>query len=472
MFAYFRINDPYRLISIIILLILIRLPAYISGVPLIVPELNWMLIGEKISGGAELYVELWDDIGPLSAVAYWFIDELFGRSQLAYQAISLMLIIFQSFILNNLLINFKAYNENTYIPALIYGLLACCFFDFYTLSPILMSLTFILLAINNLFYYLEHKGANNHLNTGMYIGIASLFYLPNIFFVIAILLSYLFFTGTSLKKYLLFFYGFFFPILLAAVFFYLKDGLHSFYINYIFSLAYMSNRLYISYFTFLVIVIVPLIFLALSFIKLFEARRYINIQVRYQQVMIFMMLAALIAWWVSNRKAPYQLLIFVPFAAFFISHFFLLIKKRLFTEIYFFVFFALLMLVNYGSLFQASFLQKIINYNDLLVKETKWEEEVAGKKTLFLGDNLQVYKNAFHATPYLNWEMSALHLDNIDYYDNLTEIFLNFKKDMPEVIIDEDNIAPQLFQRMPTIGAQYTRAKENNVYLLKQKDRQ
>ncbi len=84
MISFFRLNDPYRIIGIFILLLLIRLPALLGFVPLLQPELGWMLLGESLAEGRILYEGVWDNTGPFSAAVYWFMNLLFGRSQLAF----------------------------------------------------------------------------------------------------------------------------------------------------------------------------------------------------------------------------------------------------------------------------------------------------------------------------------------------------------------------------------------------------
>ena len=147
MLSFFRLNDPYRLIVIFFLLVFIRFPFFLGDFPLILPELQWMLIGEKMSAGSQLYTELWDDVAPLSATVYWLLDELFGRSPWAFHILGIFLVIFQGYLFNDLLLRNRAFNQNTYVPAFIYMILMNCFFDFSSLPPVLMSLTFILLAI-------------------------------------------------------------------------------------------------------------------------------------------------------------------------------------------------------------------------------------------------------------------------------------------------------------------------------------
>jgi hypothetical protein len=50
---------------------------------LTVPELKWMLLGEKLNGGAMLYADILDNTAPLSALAYRLLNLVAGRSPLA-----------------------------------------------------------------------------------------------------------------------------------------------------------------------------------------------------------------------------------------------------------------------------------------------------------------------------------------------------------------------------------------------------
>ncbi|NJN28475.1 MAG: hypothetical protein HC819_22135 [Cyclobacteriaceae bacterium] len=178
MLGYFRINDPYRLLIIFIVLTLFRLPFLISPDWQTIPELSWMIVGERLNEGALLYVGIWDDLGPLSAIAYRLTDFVFGRSHLSFQILGLLIYFFQVFYMNYIALKHKMYNENNYLPALFYGILGLLFFNIIMLSPQLLGLTFVLLSLNSLFNHIEtrNKTDGNLLNIGLYIGIASLFF--------------------------------------------------------------------------------------------------------------------------------------------------------------------------------------------------------------------------------------------------------------------------------------------------------
>ena len=67
MLSYFRINDPLRIITVLFLLFLLRLPVLLSGGPITVNELNWMLVGERLAEGNIIYNQLIDNISPLAS---------------------------------------------------------------------------------------------------------------------------------------------------------------------------------------------------------------------------------------------------------------------------------------------------------------------------------------------------------------------------------------------------------------------
>ncbi|MGI9543694.1 MAG: hypothetical protein ACR2MX_10575 [Cyclobacteriaceae bacterium] len=467
MLAFFRINDPYRLVGIFVLLIIIRIPVFLSGTPLTLPELNWMLLGESVANGQVIYKSIWDQTAPLSALIFGVIDLVFGRSQLAHQIIATLLVFIQSIILNQLLLRNKAYNENSYVPALIYILLMSSLYFYYTLSPTLMSLTFILLAINNLFYDIAYKaGQERFLNTGIYLGLATLFFFPAILFFPVMFLSFIMYTGSDFRKYLLLLFGFIFPFILVAGAFFWQYALQEYYQQYLLSVLTINSQVLIDRLPILIILAIPLIFLVLALLKLWQAKRYNNYQVNFQIVFFFMSLASILVWLISYYKAPFQFVLIMPFLAFFISHYFLLIRRRGWAELLFLVFASSILVLNYGSRFQFIVPQNWIPTEKLSVQDTQWTQLVKGKKILVIGNQLSVYNQASLATPYLNWEMSKKHFEQSNYYDHLTDIYLNLSKDMPEVIIDLEGMVPQLFERMPTIAARYKKSNVEGAYEL------
>jgi len=464
--AFFRINDPFRIIGIFLLIILIRLPFFFGEMPLIVPELEWMLVGSSISFQKILYLDVWDDLAPLSAMVYALVDFAGGRSQWAYQLIAIVVVFFQSYLFNKLLISSKAFKENTYVPALTFTTLMSTFFDFFTLSPVLMSGIFQLFLINGIFNHLAVKAKDEQfLNIGLALGLSTLFYLPSLAYLPVSILSLGLFSSMTFKRYILMFFGFLFPIVLVGVFFFWHGGLLQFIDSYFFSWMATPFRELVSLKTMWFISISGLVLLVFSWIKIYTGSRYNNLQNNYMLIMILFLIGAFVMVFMSRERAPHQLMVFVAPMSFYIAHLFLLIKRKVLTEAIFLAFFAITLTINYGVLYKFVVPQALVQYEDLLVQPTPWDQIVQGKKLLIMGDEPDAYLHAYPATPYLNWNLSKAHLNHINSFNTMSLIYDNFINDMPEVILDQKQVVPQLFMQMPTISSKYT--KQGNAYLLK-----
>jgi len=454
--SLFSVNDPYRIIGIILLLLIFRLPLYITGTPMILPELHWMVIGEKLSAGVQMYQQVWDYMGPLSASTYWIIDTIFGRSKPVLQFLSFSVVIYQCYLFNKMLLNNNAYNVKSYVPALVYMILMNCFFDFSSFSPVLLSITFLLLALNNIFKRIDKTTRDElFLNTGIYLGLAALFYLPSSFFLLAFLISLLFFTASITRRYLLLIYGFLLPVLLTWLY-YFWHGAHLEFFSFFFeSIFTLDAKVFLDFSSLLVIFSIPLLYLFISLLRLSSKTRYVNFQVKYQYVMFFTIVAGFLSLLITKEVSAFQLMILVPGFAFFISHLFLLTRPGLKREILFTIFWGGILSINLAGFYQVSPLERLINQENLTVKPSPWQSHTKGKKVLLLDENLHVYANCRHATPYFNWEFSTRHFDNLGYYDNLTAIFENFQADLPEIIIDPQDRAREIFSKIPPLGQKY-----------------
>lgn len=418
--------------------------------------------------GASMYIDIWDGLSPLAASTYWLIDFLFGRSLTAYQIIGLMLIIIQSAMFNGMLLRFKAYNENNYIPALIYALLMTMHFDFLTLSPALMSLTFLLAALNLVIDFIQsrEKGDEKILRIGIYTGVATLFFFPAFLFMVVVILAFLLFTGASARKILLAVYGFLLPVALAAAYYYFKDGGKAFLIQYVHSYFLFSGKYLVDVPSLLAIASTPILFTGYSILKVFAYPSFTNFQTRIQQIMLTLILVGAAMLSMTNSKAPFQLAIFVPSAAFFISHHFMLVRRRLWVEIQFTIFLFFLIFVNLGSYYGVGVVERFVNHDGLFVRETSIGRMIAGSKILVLGDELSFYKDARLATPYLDWKASTLHFHALGYYDNITAIYKNLLNDRPDYIVDQEGLMPALEEKIPAIGQWYVKTSTDMVYRL------
>lgn len=452
-----------------LLILAIRLPMFYLGVPVIIPEVKWMLIGEALANGKGMYKDIWDFTGPLAAGFYSFLHIVFGKSIGAYRAISMILVLIQCGIFNNLLLNNKAYNQNTYVPALMYMVFMHMSFDFFTLSPVLMGMTFALLAINNLFQRMDNTTRDElFVQMGFYIGIATLFYLPFFLYFIVIILSLLIYTGSIFRRMLLMVYGYLIVLTLAALYYFWFDSLSIFRILYAESAFVLNSFDYFSWKEYLGLSAIPLVIFIVAYFKTKTVGRYINAQIKIQNVMLLFMSMGIFSVLLSKEFSIYQMIFIVPGLAFFTAHYLLVLKRWIVAETITSIVCGLLLLNMLFPLKEWLFVDEFVSYDSLIAKESSYQQITSGKKILVIGDHIELYGNASLATPYLDWQFSQMHLENLDYYDNLTEAFINFSEDLPEVIIDEKNVVEKLFDKMPTIALKYSQHPSlDHVYLLR-----
>lgn len=467
MLSFFRINDPYRLLFVFLVLLVFRLPYIVGGLPLTLPELEWMIVGEAMANGKMMYGEIWDDLGPLSALAYQIVHWAFGKSQLAYQLLSLTLVFFQAAIFNRLLLINKAYNENTYVPALVYVICMSANFEFLTLSPVLMSTTFMLLAINNIFKRIDNFTLDElFLNTGLYLGIAALFYFPSVLFLVSTMLSLRLFTSAIPRRLMLLAFGFVQIIGLALLYYYWFDAAKEFYFQF-FRFPFVAIRDHFLGWTSLVTTgAVLIVFFMLSLMKLYSKIYYVNYQVKFQSAMMLILLSSWISLFLVRNLSASNLILLIPPGAFFISHLLLLTGRKLKAEMILYSFIFLIFGYQFVVGKNLKQIRQIVDFSKLYVPEETSSNKIYDKKLLVLGDDISFYKENMLATPYLNWQLSRLHFDQLNYYDVLTDIFNNFNGDPPEVIIDLEDRLPALFEKMPTIGLKYK--KSGDTYIIKE----
>src|SRR5262245_22664449 len=116
------------------MMLLLYLPLFIDTPDTTIIELKSFLIGEKLNEGKSLYSQIIDKTPPLSSLWHGFMDGVFGRSLTGRHIVAFIILIIQSGFWGIILIDKKAFAENTYIPSLLFSLLAFVSFDFFSVS--------------------------------------------------------------------------------------------------------------------------------------------------------------------------------------------------------------------------------------------------------------------------------------------------------------------------------------------------
>lgn len=462
MLGYFRINDPYRLIGLLVIMTLLTLPLFIDTPDITIPELKSFVVGERVSEGHGLYHGTIDSTPPLTSWFYGLFDMVFGRSLTARHIFAFVILFFQSAFLGIILIDKKVFSENTYIPSLLFSLLVFISFDSLALTGDLLAFGILLLALNNLIKEIEFRTPRDEtsFNLGVFISLASMFsfsyaiYLPGAIIILSI------FTRSSLRKYLLLAFGFILPHLIVICLFNLNGHAQELWENYyVHNLSFPSHDL-ISTKSLLLLCTVPLFYLFISLFILNRDARLTKYQSQVFQMMFLWFVIAFLQFFIAADFRPQSIITVLPPVSFFLTHFLLLIRRRKFAEINTLVLFigivTLAYLTRYNQIPQ-------ISYTDLVVKESTLA--IQDKKILVLGEQPSAFRGNTLGSVFYNWDLSAPVFQNPDYYENLLRVHRSFEKEKPQVIVDPDNLMAGFFNRLPQLKAQYVKSPEG--YTLK-----
>ena len=386
MLRFFRINDPYRILGLLVLLVLFGLPFFIDPAQNTIQELKTFVLGEAIRDGKLMYVEIFDSTAPMTAGIFGLTDLFFGRSLFALHFLALAIIFFQASFFAILLINNKAYNDNNYLPALIFGLLCFFSFDMLSFSPELMGSTVLLLALNNLFKEIEFRIQRDEiiLNLGVYLGVATLLIFSYVIFLIATIFILFIFTRLTARKLILLLFGFVLPHALLISLYYFWGEAPSLFQNYYAPNLTVSGGMLIDFGSILVLSALPVVYFILSLFMLNREARFTKYQSQLFQVMFQWSLVCLVQVFVAREFTPHSLIIFIPSLAYFISHYLLLIRRRLIAE-------TMLWILLIGSL-SVNLLGRYgkidsIRYARLFPKESPYAKQVTHQRVMVLCDD-------------------------------------------------------------------------------------
>lgn len=455
MLSYFRINDPYRIFGLLAILILIFLPRFIDPAPITVHELKGLIIGQKMEQGQNPYTEIIDHTAPLTNFTFALLQLLFGENLLARQILAFIFIFAQAIFIGVIYIDKRAYPENSFIPSLVFALLFAFAFDTFVVSGELLGSFFMLLALNSLFREMETREESLEmvLRVGISIGIASLFAFSFILFVPAALVILLLYSRSSGRKFLLLIIGFLLPHLFTFSFFLIYDAGEELWTYFYLPNLAVNPQLLVPVRTLLLLFGFPLLFFAAALFMVTRESRLTKYQSQVLQAMFFWTVFSLIQVFYSREIRPQTLSVLIPGMAYFIAHFFLIIRRRFIAEIAFAILVVGLLAVSYSSRYTMIGNEAF----DKMVIGTP--TEVTPGKVLTLEDDIGFYHGKTMSTPFLNWSLSRKIFEHPEYYENVVAVSKGFEKDYPEWINDPGGLLEPFLDRIPELKRQYAPAE-------------
>lgn len=430
---------------------LVSLALFLDPVGITLSELKSIILGELLNDGKNLYSEIFTSTPPLAAWFFGWIEFVFGRSITARHSLAFLLIFFQGAYFAILLINNKAQNESTYMPALIFGVLCFFSFDMLSLSAELVASTFLLFALNNLFKEVEFRIQRDTivLNMGIFLGISSLFVLSYVVFLLGTLLILGIFTRLTIRKTLLLFFGFLLPhaLLLGA---YFMKGDFTFLANFYHGHEWFSANL-MSLSSMIYLSAIPIIYFIFSLVMLNRDARLTKYQSQLLQIMFLWLVVAIIEIGVAGKMSPQRLIIYAPPLAYFTSHFLLLIRRKWIGETMLWIFIGGIVLISYFSRYEKL---KMVDYTRLFYEQSMYRD-IKNKRVLILGNDWGLYDANRMASGFMEWKLAQGIFSEPDYFENIVLIDRLFQQDPPEVIVDKENLMSKVIERIPRLGKEY-----------------
>ncbi|WP_026967427.1 hypothetical protein [Algoriphagus terrigena] len=463
MLSFFKVNDPFRLIGIAIYLIVLAVVTLaLFSFPLTEPRLVWMVLGERLSDGYYLYLDVIDDTGPLSAGFFTFVHVIFGRSEWAYELIGRLLVLFQIIYWNTVLIRYRVFEENTYLPAIIMAALFHLSFDLVGMSPALLGSTFLVLAIGQLFSQtvLQKETSESTLLIGIYGGIATGFHLN-----FAIFLPYMIFTGIaisgfSFRQLLLSLVGFFLPILLLLIFYFWNNGLSETFQIWPMVFAYEKYR-YQPQIVWAILGAFPLLLALVGFFYSTVLRGSTINQQKQRQMIIVWLLFSLLEFLLVKRQATYQLLIFIPGLTFLITHFFLNTAKKMIGKIAF-----LVLLFGIPAAGCWYWLGQTQTDSPYFVTKNRGSKFKPGESIMVMSSDSSPYLDNPLGGPFLNFNLAKVYLKSEKTLEQKAKIYQNLHTQKPQTVVDPEGIFEKLLQELPALKSLYVES-EPGIFRLK-----
>lgn len=442
-----------------------------ADLPLLSNELEWMLIGQKLNEGLYLYNEVLTQVGPLSSYFYQLVDASFGNKQLVYEIIAGVVVYVQILLFNFMVNKRNLFNEKNYIPALLYLVLMTISFDLMKLSPSLLANTFVIMGVNSVLSQIEKRDGvgDDIFESGLFFGIATLFHHPAFVFILWALLVLFLYTGINIRQSFMVLLAFLLPLLFMYLLFFFNGKEIDFVNIWLLNFNSFVKLTLLNIRDILIVYTLPVMLSFFGIIKVLRGHRYNSFQNRSHQALLIFGVFALVSFLLSGKYLPSNLVYFIIPLAFYCAGFFIHSKRVFLPEMLFLFSFSVVVLISFlGAKNILGFSTNLLA--DYRVDESKTKMDYEGKRIFITGRNIDAYYSNFMATGYLSWNLARKDFENPNNYLSISNIYNNFTKDMPDVIIDEENVMPKVFDNIPDLAKKYKKTGKHVYELAMRKE--
>jgi hypothetical protein len=443
----FQILRSSSILVLIFLIIIWTITTFFFGQLHLQPytwEFKNYLIGQNLNQGYQIYKDIRENTGPLTANFYQLIDFLHipitWNAYLATGIILIQALIFQQTIAQNLLLP----NLGN-LPFFIYSLFFHFSMEFLVPNGSMLGLTFLLLAWNEILAQQSTLKVNDRVFLiGIYIGIASIFFLSYFIFLFWAIISLLFYSSINMRQIILLLIGFSLFFVFTGLMFSFQNNLQAFidvYQNSAF-IVYIpnSNEIKKIAWTF-----TPLLISGIwGFVKVINSSKIKSNAQKAQQTNLIWFITSSIVILIIPRVERINLVFLMPPLIYFTLNLFYLLKSYWVKETLIFLFVIALV---------YSLSHEWDNIGQQRIATQKLQ--IRNEKIMVLGPQIEEYQNNQMIGPFVNWELSKSLFNQPFKFKTIILIHDYFLKDMPNYVYDPENNFKKLGEYLPTLTSQY-----------------
>lgn len=451
---------------LVLLFVAIQLPLVLLGIRPTAPELLHMLVGERLADGHAMYRDIYDNTAPISALVFWLIDLVAGRSFMAYRLVSMALLLLQALLLNSILNRHSVYATKDYLPALLYLVVGSLSFEFNMLTPLLIGNTFLILSLPYIITLNREGYENNRLFVGGFmLGLAAMSYLPLALFLLVGIFAVIFFASNTFRSTMLMLCGFLFPYAVLITYYMYTNTSQEFLELHLLRPWQLNVSFLRPPSDVAKLMAIPGFILLLSLLSAASQPQRLVFQVKFQQLMWVWLAVSMLVIFTRDEITIATFIIILPPVAYFGEFFFTSGRKGWIINSIFLAMLATVLVMRYRlALGINEYLQ--MDESPLLLAEPL-QPTIQNSTALVLGNDISYYMHNKPLTPYLNWSLAQRHFGNLSDYQAVFELHENFRDEMPQFLVDKVGLMPELTYKLPDIFGRYEATADAGIYRLK-----
>lgn len=453
MLSLFRINDIPRILLLGVILLLIRLPFYIKGIPVLETEFEFRLLSEALAEGRLIYRDVWHYVSPLSAFIFQIVGEAFGRDFIAFQAIGYMLLFIQALYFNSILNDLDALADRTLIPVLLYVFFGSILIEQFGISQELLGmfpfLLFLKLTMSKLRYGAQDEG---FFTVGLILSVAALFNGVFIWLLPFVLFYFPFVFVMNPKRFSLLISGFMFPMLCTLFYFALREGMSGLLEFYFFELVKPFYLNHLSITQYIVLGGIPIALLLLGAFQSIFSLRLLNYQSSFNNLLLLMIIFSIPLVVFAKELSFKTFYPFIPLVTFFTSQLYINLRRRGINELIFSGLLILLVLINFGFTYKVFFNPEAINLDRMTLNS---KSKLQNKKLCYLGEGYGTWYENQYSGPFLFHPFTEDYFNSEPDLDQIGKLHDYFDQEIPESVIDPANYFEDFRERNLLLKRRY-----------------